>query len=711
MKRPILALLLLSGCLSAEIPEDDIASAESLLTPTQRRARVVRIRDAASAAGLTEGYLLAGIGDAETQLSQCWSELTWACKGPASADCGGGPVVAGAGDGPCSLKQGGLGIFQFDAGTHSQTLAREGDRVLTVEGNVAAAVDFVVNMVIRSAYISNVSTRAEALSWINGVRLTNSRFPVWIKTVTHYYNGCSPTGCSVYNSRYERYRSHTVNIYNEMGVSFWGETSALVEPRMEQPTQPTPPAGPSVREIGNRLVCESDPVRPLGRQLADFQSQCVRPGEFVRFDAHRNVILQNGTNTMPYIQKRSRDAIWGAADAGHVIRVNWGFRSIAEQYVLRRSVGHPGGCSAAAAPGRSNHQGGRAFDVSNYQSLISPLESRGCRWLGRTVRNDPYHFDCPGSDLRTDSVLAFQMLWNINNPSDRITADGLYGPQTQSRLERSPANGFSITSCDGRPAQPQPSARCDGDRVIGADGTITDCGLDSTCSTALGDPTCVSSLCVGSATERPRARTLCSGNTAISCDTSGFATPTNCVDGCVEDANGARCQTPLSCARACKDGGIQNEDCTVTACGFLGICNDSLGAPQCMSNLCVTEQGERPRPADSCIVRTVLVSCDEEGQATALRCGSACQETSATDATCVGGSTITSLTPEDHIGGGELDESSLPDEVDPVDPKFAEAGLTPACSVHPTAHGTQGLYLALFIGLIAVRRRRTKKRV
>lgn len=212
------SLVVLGACLGEPEP-GDIAAAESNLTSAQRRTRAGHIRDAAAANGITQGYLLAGIADSETSMSQCWSELTWACQGPHSSECG-GPVVAGAGDGPCSAQQGGLGMFQFDAGTYSQTLAREGSRVLTVAGNTAAAVDFVVAMVIRSSHISGVSTRAEAIAWVNGVRIGNSRWNAWITTVTHYYNGCAP-GASCFASRYARYADHTSNIYHEMGASFW----------------------------------------------------------------------------------------------------------------------------------------------------------------------------------------------------------------------------------------------------------------------------------------------------------------------------------------------------------------------------------------------------------------------------------------------------------------------------------------------------------
>ena len=220
-----LAVISLGSCaLPAPDAVAGVEGAQSNLTAAQRRVRAGRIRDAAAANGMTQGYLLAGIADAETNMSQCWSELTWACQGPNSADCGGGPVVAGAGDGACSLRQGGLGMFQFDAGTYDDTLAREGSRVLSIDGNVAAAVDFVVAMVIRSTYVPGVTDRAGAIDWMNGVRTDNARFDPWIKTVTRYYNGCQPT-YSCWSSRYAHYRDNTTGVYAEMGADFWSSAS------------------------------------------------------------------------------------------------------------------------------------------------------------------------------------------------------------------------------------------------------------------------------------------------------------------------------------------------------------------------------------------------------------------------------------------------------------------------------------------------------
>lgn len=204
--------------------EDELGVSAPSLTAAERRVRAGQIRDAAAAAGIEQGWLLAGIADAETNMSHCWSELTWACMGPNSDDCGGGPVVAGRWDGPCSDRQGGLGMFQFDAGTYEDTLRREGERILSIAGNTQAAVDFVVAMVIRSVYISGVGNREQALAWMNRVRIDNSLWDAWIRTVTHYYNGCSPSA-SCFTSRYAHYRDRTRNVFAEMGAEFWEVSS------------------------------------------------------------------------------------------------------------------------------------------------------------------------------------------------------------------------------------------------------------------------------------------------------------------------------------------------------------------------------------------------------------------------------------------------------------------------------------------------------
>ena len=220
--------------------ESDVLLSE--LSASQRRARVELIKRSAAERGLSNAVLLAGIAQGETQLAHCWSELRWACKGPASASCGGGPVVAGSGDGPCWKQQGGLGYFQFDGGTFDQTLKRDGRGILTVEGNTHKAVEFVINMVKRSDYIPGVSTDAQALSWLNGVRVDGKDWTSWIKTVTHYYNGCKPS-YSCYTQRFGHYRDSARTVYREFGHAFWYGTPPA-------PAQPlTAPSGLSPQNV------------------------------------------------------------------------------------------------------------------------------------------------------------------------------------------------------------------------------------------------------------------------------------------------------------------------------------------------------------------------------------------------------------------------------------------------------------------------------
>jgi hypothetical protein len=200
------------------------------LTKAERVARYEKIKAAAAARGiLNTAYLLGGIAYAETGLAHCWSEATWACKGPNSADCGGGPVIAGAGDGPCSIQQGGLGMFQFDAGTFTDTLNKYGNSVLTVAGNVDHAITYVINMVKKSAYTTNAETDAKALAWVANYDYNNSTLrDQWVKTVTHYYNGCAPS-YSCWSQRYKHYNDSLSFVVNETGLDFW-KTAAPAQP-------------------------------------------------------------------------------------------------------------------------------------------------------------------------------------------------------------------------------------------------------------------------------------------------------------------------------------------------------------------------------------------------------------------------------------------------------------------------------------------------
>ncbi len=189
---------------------------EALISAELRRERAGRIRDTAAAAGMTNGVLLAGIGQVETGFAHCWSEAQWACQGPASSSCNGGAVIAGSADGPCSAQQGGLGMFQFDAGTFTDTINTYGANIVTMEGNVEAVVPFLVTRAIQS--VEGVNNEQEALDWMNSIPIVagDPLFESWIYFVTWRYNGCK--GCT---TQMGKYRDGTLLLQDEMGADFW----------------------------------------------------------------------------------------------------------------------------------------------------------------------------------------------------------------------------------------------------------------------------------------------------------------------------------------------------------------------------------------------------------------------------------------------------------------------------------------------------------
>jgi uncharacterized protein (TIGR03382 family) len=159
------------------------------------------------------------------------------------------------------------------------------------------------------------------------------------------------------------------------------------------------------------------------------------------------VELTPGTNVsfssnavLPYMSAKAKTALLKVAETKN-LQINSGFRSVVQQYLLYRWY-QQGRCgiSAAARPGNSNHESGRALDLSNYSSVITAMRNQG--W-SHSVPGDPVHFDFLGSpDIRGRDVKAFQRLWNRNNPDDAISEDGEYGPQTEARLKQAPATGF-----------------------------------------------------------------------------------------------------------------------------------------------------------------------------------------------------------------------------------------------------------------------------
>lgn len=191
--------------------------------------------------------------------------------------------------------------------------------------------------------------------------------------------------------------------------------------------------------------CSTGVVSALSQQLVDAVN-CERPETLVEFSSDSVV---TSSTVWPYLQPPARDSLLEAVgEQGGTIQVNSAFRTLVQQYLLYTWY-QRGQCniSLAARPGRSNHESGLALDVQDHTTWRAGLESYGWLWLGS---NDPVHFDFAGGgtvDLSDLSVLSFQRLWNRNNPEDLIDEDGAYGPQTESRIQQSPVEGFPLPLC------------------------------------------------------------------------------------------------------------------------------------------------------------------------------------------------------------------------------------------------------------------------
>ncbi len=191
-------------------------------------------------------------------------------------------------------------------------------------------------------------------------------------------------------------------------------------------------------------TCSTVPVRGISMQIAE-EIRCLAPELLVPFEETATIKFQSAA-VLPYLNGEAVEAIQRAA-SGRTLTVNSGLRSVAQQYLIRKwRDARRCGIRAAAAPGRSNHETGRAVDLENWSAARTAMRNAGFS----TLRGDEVHFDHRESpDLRSVNVEAFQRLWNRNHPEDRISESGIYDTATATRLGRSPSGGFLIGArCD-----------------------------------------------------------------------------------------------------------------------------------------------------------------------------------------------------------------------------------------------------------------------
>ena len=192
----------------------------------------------------------------------------------------------------------------------------------------------------------------------------------------------------------------------------------------------TTSAALTLATLANANGCSTAGAEALSTQILN-ELLCLLDGRLVPV-SHPNLVPQHPRVHL-YLSPAARASLLQVAQVQR-LTINSALRTISEQYLLYR------GCSVAANPGSSNHETGKAIDVSEYATAATRLQNAG--FIYPLQASDPVHFEGSGSDLRAQSVLAFQRLWNDNHPTDRLDEDGVAGPMTLDRLASSPTTGF-----------------------------------------------------------------------------------------------------------------------------------------------------------------------------------------------------------------------------------------------------------------------------
>jgi hypothetical protein len=214
--------------------------------------------------------------------------------------------------------------------------------------------------------------------------------------------------------------------------------SACLAPELPDDGRADGPGATVAAAVGT-TTCSTDVVRGLSLQIAQ-EVGCMFPDSLTRFE-EADGIQFSGPQVLPFLWPDAIAALTAAASTrSEPLVINSAYRTVAQQYLVFQWKGRRCGIKAAAAPGRSNHETGRALDVDNWSVWLDAMKAAG--W-SHPVPGDAVHFEnLSAPDIRGADVRAFQRLWNRNHPEDLIEEDGDFGPATQARLVMAPAGGF-----------------------------------------------------------------------------------------------------------------------------------------------------------------------------------------------------------------------------------------------------------------------------
>ncbi len=188
-------------------------------------------------------------------------------------------------------------------------------------------------------------------------------------------------------------------------------------------------------------TCNTGLAHGLSVQLIAKLNRMVKTPLLVKLDDPAIDISSSSVNA--YLQPyAAAHLIEAAKSRGKTLKLNSCLRTTVQQHIIRRQFENGlCGITAAALPGRSNHERGAAVDIQDPDDWCDCLESHNWAKLGRF---DNMHYDYWDSrkDIASLQISAFQMLWNEHNLNSPIAVDGTYGAITAAKIDLSPIDGW-----------------------------------------------------------------------------------------------------------------------------------------------------------------------------------------------------------------------------------------------------------------------------
>ena len=205
----------------------------------------------------------------------------------------------------------------------------------------------------------------------------------------------------------------------------------------------------TVREAAE-WSCSTASIDGLSRQIIA-QVRCINGNAYVPLPKRSNLVI--GPQVFGYLQAGALRHLNRVLDANpaRVLTLNSALRTLAQQYLVWRwGARKRCGVQLAAEPGTSNHEGGLAIDVDDPMTWRKSLEAEKFVWMGNS---DRVHFDfADGASAihQKADVLAFQKLWNMNHPDDKLLESGRFDANTERRIAQAPPTGFAKGARCGR---------------------------------------------------------------------------------------------------------------------------------------------------------------------------------------------------------------------------------------------------------------------